>query len=330
MKNNKVKLGHKPEEIRKPGLVPAGIAALFTLLIPGLGQVLGRAIRRGLIILFSFINILGLMAWRFKITAPRDEGWVAIIKKGFHLDKSLVITAVLLGLLYLWTIFDAYIISKHRERTPIGVFFLIIVVFFTLGWQIGQIDLLTLITEADEAGAPLSRLAVPWQKAIVRDEEKLTGRAKIQVPCSDEEPPPEPSTTPEGEPLLIASPTCGSLTTQEGEKGTTLHLEGYNFGPGEETQLKWKDPIGNVFRHRQEGEYVKVVPDDEGHFETDVVMPYRLLPPSADEPFYIWEVFAEQTAAVGPPHLSKEFKIVVEKMVETIFIGMMATFLVSS
>jgi phosphonate transport system permease protein len=54
-------------------------------------------------------------------------------------------------------------------------------------------------------------------------------------------------------------------------------------------------------------------------------MPYRLLPPSANDPTYIWEVSAVQTAQVGSPHLSDDFKLIVEQMIVTIFIGMMAT-----
>ena len=87
----------------------------------------------------------------------------------------------------------------------------------------------------------------------------------------------------------------------------------------------WEDAIGNEFRQRQGGEYVIVIPDEEGYFEIDIIMPYRLLPPSADQPTYIWVVYAIQTAQVGSPHLSDDFKLIVEQMIVTIFIGMMAT-----
>jgi len=87
----------------------------------------------------------------------------------------------------------------------------------------------------------------------------------------------------------------------------------------------WKDAIGNEFRQRQGGEYVIVIPDENGYFEVDIIMPYRLLPPAADQPTYIWVVTAIQTAQVGSPHLSDDFKLIVEQMIVTIFIGMMAT-----
>ena len=324
MIDNPKKPARKSGEARKSSLVSPAVAAILSLLLPGLGQIFARAARRGLLLLFAIASGAGLTLWRFKLAAPRDEGWVDIIKKGWHLDPFLIAVTILLGLLYIWIAVDAYAIAKHRERTPVGIFFLLIALFFALGWQIGQIDLVTLVTQADEAGPPLGRVAWPWEKAFSHDETILAAYAEIQVPCTDEASP-APNQVTGSEPVLAATPTCGTLTSQEGDIGTTLHLEGYNFAPDIETDIKWKDPIGNIFRQRQEGEYVKVMPDADGRFAVDIVMPYRLLPPSATEPFYVWTVFGEQTAAVGAAHLSSDFKLVVEKMIETIFIGMMAT-----
>ena len=42
MTDVKLELGHIPEDAREPSLVPAPIAALASLIIPGLGQVLAR------------------------------------------------------------------------------------------------------------------------------------------------------------------------------------------------------------------------------------------------------------------------------------------------
>jgi phosphonate transport system permease protein len=70
---------------------------------------------------------------------------------------------------------------------------------------------------------------------------------------------------------------------------------------------------------------VEVDPDENGDFQVDIIMPYRLLPPGAGEGPFIWEVQARQVASVGEPEPSTELKLAIEKMVETIFIGMMAT-----
>ena len=323
--NDKVKFNHIPEERRKPSWVPAPIAALLSLIIPGLGQVFARSIRRGILIFFSYATIAGLTVWRFILAAPRDEGFVDIVKKSWHLDPFLIIITILFVLLHLWIAYDAYMLAKHRDRTPVSVFFIILVVFFALGWQIGQINLVNMVTQADEALPALGRVAWPWIKAIEYDEDEIRAYADIEVPCPEDHDPPVANEV-GNDPVIVTDLTCGNLKEQDGTLGTTLHLEGYNFIPGVEVDVKWADPINNEFRQRQGGEYVILIPDENGYFEFDIEMPYRLLPPSATEPTYIWELFVVQIAAVGDAHLSKDFKLVVEKMIETIFIGMMATF----
>jgi phosphonate transport system permease protein len=323
MTKKAIKLGHIPEEHRDPSLVHPIIAALASLIIPGLGQFLARAARRGIILFATMVSIIFLIAWRFQLAAPRDTGWVNIIIKAFRLDPFLIIVAIVFFLLYLWIAFDAYVIAKDRTKTPLGVFVMLFLVYFTLGWQIGQIDLFALVTQVGDAGPALAKIAWPWGKAIAYDEEYVTASANVEVPCSAN--PPAVNQVTSDEPTLIANPTCGNLSEQDGTPGTLLYLQGHNFAPGEEAEIMWKDAIGNEFRQRQEGSYVTVLPDEEGNFEVDIIMPYRLLPPSADQPTYIWVVYALQTTQVGSPHLSDDFKLIVEQMIVTIFIGMMAT-----
>ena len=218
MKNDKIKLGHTPEDLREPSLVPPIIAAIASLIIPGLGQVLARAIRRGAILFATMVSIVLLMGWRFQLAAPRDTGWVNIVKKAFRLDPFLIVVTVAFILLYIWIAFDAYNLAKDPTKTPLGVFVMIFLVFFTLGWQIGQIDLISLFTNLDEAGPALARVAWPWGKAIAYDEEYVTASADIEVPCS-QSPPPVNQVIPD-QPSLIVNPTCGNLSEQEGPSGT--------------------------------------------------------------------------------------------------------------
>jgi len=86
-----------------------------------------------MIILFSFITIIGLMAWRFVETARRDTGLINIIKKGWKLDPALVILSILVIILYLWNVLDAYTIANRSASNPLGLLVLLIVIFFILG-----------------------------------------------------------------------------------------------------------------------------------------------------------------------------------------------------
>jgi phosphonate transport system permease protein len=101
---------------------------------------------------------------------------------------------------------------------------------------------------------------------------------------------------------------------------------GSGFAPNTETEIWWADPIGNEIRQRQGGEYVKVMTNENGEFQVEIIMPYRLIPPSAAQDVMLWELQARQIASVGPAEPSTELLLAIEKMIETIFLGMMATF----
>lgn len=314
-----------PEAERKPGFVPPVVAAVFSAVLPGLGQIFSRAVRRGVLLLFSIATILGLLVWRFRLAAPRDEGFSDIFAKAIRLEPFLIILCILFTALYIWIIIDAYLVAQRSGTNSVALLLMVLAVFFGLGWQIGEINLVTLFTQADDAGPALSRVLWPWEKAIEYPEEIEAVWTDVQIPCTDN--PPEQSSPNDTDPYLLVSPTCGQLSEQDGSQGTVLTLQGYNLIPNTEAEIIWRDSNNATFRQRQEGAYVVVMPDEEGDFEVDIVMPYRLLPPSAQEDTMIWEVSAQQVSSVGDPQPSTELKLSVEKITETIFIGMMATFL---
>lgn len=323
------------EKVLKPSLVPPWLAAVLSAIIPGLGQMLGRAFRRGLILFFSWIGILALLIWRFQLAAPRDTGAINIILKAFHLKPILILISILVVLLYIWIIIDAFQVAKNAEkadvRKPFMVFVLLILAFFFIGWQIGEIDLVSFFTGVDDAVPALSKILWPWDRAITYPEEEWMGTAVLENPCLDDPPEAVPL---EDKPYLVVDPTCGEPASQtESETGETittlgteLHVQGYNFAPGLEVEIWWRDPAASQFRQRQDGEIVKVIPDDEGYFEITINWPYRIIPPSYRESVSEWELQARQVTSLGDWEFSEELILAVEKMIETIFIGMMATF----
>ncbi len=313
---------------KRPSLVSPPVAGVASLLVPGLGQILARETRRGLLLLGSLLSIVGLTAWRIYELAHLEPGPLAMVRKAI-LRRPLFVVPMLIGILalWLWNAWDAYRQARPDEgRGGAGIFVLIIVLFFTLGWQIGEIDLYKLASELPDAWRPLSQVLWPWPAAIEREEEVISAGADILVPC-DDNPPPPPEEVP-GQPYLVATPTCGDLSTL-GENnqiipGTTLHLVGRGFVPNTETKIWWIDPLGNEFVVRQEGEYVVLQTDSEGSFEIDLIMPYRLIPPSA-EGRQIHRVEARQVVGTGPAQPSEPLRISIARMIETIFLGMMAT-----
>jgi phosphonate transport system permease protein len=327
MKMNK--LANDKNKVLKKSLLPPFVNSIFSAVLPGLGQMFAREIKRGVILLMSFVTIGGLLAWRISIAGRRYEEIIVKIQKAFYLEPILRTITILFVCYYLWIIIDAYIVANRRNQNEkytnaAAILFFTIALFFVLGWQIGKIDIYSLVTRADDAVPTLSHVIWPWKSAIVYPEEFSIITAEVEAPCS-ETPFPETEQV-EGEPFLHVSPTCGNPSEVDGTAGTTYTLTGKDFIPSTEVEIWWRDPIGNEFRQRQEGEYVVFTPDEDGNYQGEIIMPYRILPPSAGEGPKVWFLQARQLETVGAAKISEELKLTVEKMIETIIIGMMATF----
>ncbi len=308
-------------------LTPAPVNGVASLLLPGLGQILARRLQRGLLILGSMASIAALLSWRIVALAHREPTPMAMLIKALG-RRPFFVGLMVVGsiLLWLWSAWDAYQEAQPDRHGSAGIFVLILVLFFSLGWQISEIDLYKAVTELSDTWPLLSKVLWPWEAATTKETETVKATADILVPC-DDNPPPIPEQEP-GEAYLKAEPTCGRLSDLNEENnivpGTELTLTGKSFQPNKRIQIWWEDPIGNEFRVRQEGEYVTVKTDDEGSFKIDVVMPYRLLPPSAEGP-QLHHVEARQISETGTVRLSEPLLLSIERMVETIFLGMMAT-----
>jgi len=311
----------------QPSLVSPPLAGLLSLFVPGLGQVLARQARRGLLLLVSLVSSIGLLVWRMNLAARREVGALNIFRKAISLQPLLAALVGGLILLWLWIAWDAYQQARPGRRAGTGVFVLVVLLFFALGWQITEIDLHRLVTEFDDAVPAMTKVLWPWEKAVTREESVLMGAADIGVPC-DDNPPPPPEEVP-GEPYVVAEPTCGELSYQDESykmvSGTVLTLSGRGFAPNTETAIWWSDSMNNDFIIRQEGEYLKTTTDGEGAFELEVIMPYRLIPPSAAKMTMMHQIQARQVSEVGRLLPSDELKLAIEKMGETIFLGLMAT-----
>ncbi|MBN1259305.1 MAG: phosphonate ABC transporter, permease protein PhnE [Anaerolineae bacterium] len=303
--------------------IPPALAGLLSFLVPGLGQIIIGYWELGLFYAGSALSLVGLIIWRISVIAYKQETWAERIPVAFSRQGILWVLAIALAALWVLIVVDAVrSAARKRPRNQLG-YVIILAMFFLLGWQIVDIDLVKLVTEFGDAVPIISRIAWPWPAAVFREEVAFQG---IEIIYSDCDPGDVPPATPQvsGEPYIDVAPRCGELSDY-GVAGTLLTVHGSGFRPNEEVVIWWEDPIGKEFRVRYQGDFVTAVTDENGAFAQEFAMPNLLIPPSAGEGPHAHILKARQTSFVGGLKPSKELLLAIEKMVETIFLGMMAT-----
>jgi len=271
---------------------PPLLSALLSI-VPGLGQIYAGQLARGAALFLAIAVTSLLIYWR---------------------ESNFLFIGIIL--VWLWNIWDAYNLAQDRRVSPIPPFLIIAITIYVIGWGVTQIRVLRLITDVADIKPLVSDLLQPAY--LERSIETQVGEILFEVPCSDS--PPPKGTPLEDEPYLVfLDKTCG-------EEGDTFTIEGGNFWPSSRGQIWWANIAGEMQRRiRQEGEYLNFETDEEGS-----IAPITIVAP---EPFgeargkgpQRSRVQARLQREVGTLHLSKTFFLVAEKMLETIFLALMAT-----
>jgi phosphonate transport system permease protein len=309
-------------------LAPPLASAVASLFIPGAGQILALSVRRGLLLIGSFLSIAGMFVWRVKILAPFEPTASGMLAKAFN-RRPFFVLIVLASVLviWLWNAYDAWRESAKNRPGGFGMFAAVFFAFGALGWQLSEIDIPKMVRQFPEATKPFAKVIWPWQAAITRDPILLTATAEVQVPCTGH--PPAAPKEETGKPYLIAEPNCGELSRLDDKNqpvsGSAILLTGRGFRPDTDTQIWWRDPLRNEFQIRRAGRYLSVKTDARGAFSLEIVMPYSLVPRNESGSEIHW-VEARQVSAMGKLRASEPLMLTLERMIETIFMGMMATF----
>lgn len=269
------------------------ILSAFLSIVPGLGQIYAGALSRGVILLLAMAITTLLIHWR---------------------ESNFLFVGIIL--VWLWNIWDAYNLAQERRVSPIPPFLIIAITLYVIGWGVTQIKVLRLITDVADIKPLVSDLLQP--AILERDIETQVGEILFESPCSDS--PPPKGTPLEDEPyLIILDKTCG-------EVGETFTIEGGNFWPSSRGQIWWLNIAGEMKRRiRQEGEYLTFETDEEGRIPPlTIVAPVPFGEARGKGPQRS-RVQALLKREVGTLHLSDTFFLVAEKMMETIFLALMAT-----
>jgi len=269
------------------------LSSVLSLLVPGLGQVYLGQRTRGAALFIGIVITSLLVRWRGDTFL-----WGGIV------------------IAWLCNAWDAYSLARERRMSPILPFLAIAVTLYVIGWGVTQIKLTRLITDIADIKPLMSDLLQP--AVLERDIEEQLGEIVFEVPCSDN--PPPRGTPVEGEPYIVfLDKTCGEI-------GDTFTIEGGNFWPSSRGQIWWMNMAGEMKRRiRQEGEYLTFYTDEQGRFGPLTVVAPTPFGEARGKGPQLNRVQALLKREVGPLHLSHTFFVVVEKMLETIFLALMAT-----
>ena len=198
----------------------------------------------------------------------------------------------------------------EKERRPVlrtilyAVLILAGILVYAYGWQVTDINLKTPREPQRQQQVVRALRGLFSPDLFERDEQSQIAYAQINVPCTGT-PPDPPAHTP-GAPYIKLSPTCGQPRDQ-------ITIEGYDFRPYTTGYVRWTPPGGGT---RSLG---KIRTDGQGHFQNQLRIPSV----DASETPHVVEM--EAIWSVGWPRPSAALQITAERMIETIFLALMAT-----
>lgn len=239
-----------------------------------------------------------------------------------------------LAALWLWNVTDAARIGatgSHGYMPSMALpILLICLLVFSLGYNITRVDLPKAITEYEDLAILLPRLLWPWRAAFAYDQEVVEETQLIQAPCPDGAVGPPSNEPHSSEPWISATPTCGDVgvraITGGFEPGTLLTITGGGFVPGQTVNILWQNPIGNAFRPRGVGE-TELLIDENGDFTSQLNIPDVVIPEATASGDQIHTlVVRQEDVEVFGWRISDDMKLALVGMLETIMMGLMATF----
>jgi ABC-type phosphate/phosphonate transport system permease subunit len=201
---------------------------------------------------------------------------------------------------------------KDKKSSPLkslrtGLFTLLILIVYAYGFEITKIDLAELRSEQRKQS--LTRvtraLAQPDIFEFEKEEQKFT--AQVYVTCPEDEVPiagPEPSG-----PYAIITPACA-------EPGEKVTVEGFNFFPNASGPVRFV-PGSNPDNPVELGNDTALT-DAQGHFVAEIALPDR---PSGEVQF----IRATMRRNVGAPKFTETARVTWDKIIETVFLALLAT-----
>ncbi len=185
------------------------ITVILSILLPGLGQVVEKQVRRGIVIFLAVFTAIGTAAWY------GEPAWF-----------------ILPGLIWIWNIWDAWNCPKMRGIILPVLFWLILA--YGIGSQVTEFRLSALFENPSRVSSILKQMTK--LDYVQLETEVNKAYVEIQTPCSDD--PFTPDRTTDGKHVYVLA-ECANV-------GDAITVKAEGFWPNYPTVFTWYNPIGNV------------------------------------------------------------------------------------
>ena len=188
-------------------------------------------------------------------------------------------------------------------------------VVFAYGWSVTEINF-------DKPQEPLRQQnfgnairEILSPDLLERDYEIKVGSTTFLVECkAGEEAPAAATASSDGSPYLVVTPTCA-------DSGTPITIQGFNFYPNSLARLTWVANDGTRSIQQIVGNTKdNFVTNDDGQFNAQIIVPK--IRGSAGK---VSTIETQGYFPTGAPHFTDTAVLVLQKMVETIFLALIAT-----
>lgn len=266
------------------------VAALLSLVLPGLGQTWAGYYRRGISIFLTVVTALVATLWY------QHPGWILIP----------------IGL-WLWNLWDAF---RLASGAPVNLAVLLwLILAFGVGWQVTEINPISLVKNRERAESILKPMLRP--DFLTNQREKLQGWVEIEVPCSSKPPLAERTVN---SIHVVVSPNCGGLNEP-------LLVTAEGLWPDSPTDITWITPIGDMkLLGENFNKMLTIQSDNEGRLTAIIAVPPTALVAAPDPTLPLQHrVYLTQSRALEGYAVSTNGKYILQGIYETLALGLLAT-----
>lgn len=203
---------------------------------------------------------------------------------------------------------------KNKNPSPwksiqIGLAVLLGLFVYAYGFDVTKVNLEELRSEQRQQSLTRIIQALARPDIIAYDQNQIVVNAPLYVPCPPDNNLSNLPVADTSDAYMIIEPACAN-------PGETVQVEGFNFLPNSGGPIRFvpgNDPSNIVALGRE-----SIKTDGDGHFITSFIIPERI----SDEPQYIRATVSQNT---GAPRFTQSAKDTWDKIVETVFMALLAT-----